>query len=105
MIYKSPRVIEGFFVCLGRDHLRVVRAGLVLGAIGGFDYEGSKGRAYKIIGHCGRGGARPSQLLLPKILASDRRRVVLRRRCVDPCNRQRSFCVAASRRGRERRGT
>jgi hypothetical protein len=41
-------------VCLGRDHLRVVRAGLVLGAIGGCDYEGeqgtreSKGQAYKI---------------------------------------------------------
>ena len=40
-------------MCLGRDHLRVVRAGLVLGAIGGCDYEGeqgtreSKGQAYK----------------------------------------------------------
>jgi len=42
---------------------------------------------------------------LPKTLARDRRRVGRRRRYVDPCNRRRSFCVAASRRGRGRRGS
>ena len=36
---------------MGRDHLRVVRVGLVIGAIGGCDYR-----------DFGRGGARPSQL-------------------------------------------
>ena len=47
MIFKSLRFTEGFFVRLGRDHLRVVRAGLVLGAIGGCNYEGEQGRGSK----------------------------------------------------------
>ena len=53
MIFKSPRSTEGFFVRLGRDHLRVVRAGLVLGAIGGCNYEGEQGT-----GEQGTGGTR-----------------------------------------------
>ena len=91
MVFKSPRAFPGFFVC-GRDHLRVVRAGLVIGAIGGCDYR-----------DCGRGGARPSQLLLPKILVPVCHLVGPRGRCADPSGRRRSFCGAASQRGRVHR--
>ena len=42
---------------LGRDHLRVVRAGLVLGAIGGCNYEGEQGRGSRD-GGARDGGAR-----------------------------------------------